>query len=428
MAARKSKLWKVNKEYKKEDKITEANFASFIIQMKEEDINYDFIMNTFGEFKGKCLAHTYDLIEIPPHTFYYVNEKDKEVNNSNTFTTTIGLYMFNLILSKMGFSKFFDGYYQDSLNKGNANDLEQVLAYALIEDKITTEQLKKWEDYMEWFMPFEDILFPAHSEKLMSCTKVINKKKNELIKKYQKEIDAGDIVIAEKIEKELLAFAKEYLKDDPCMDTILAGAGGSFENNFKNMYVMKGAIRNPDPNAKKKYDIITSSYLDGIEAKDYPIIAGSGAEGAYSRGKKTEIGGYWEKLYILAFQHIKLDPKGSDCHTDKYITVTFDKKNIKNYMYSYMIKSNGSLELLDYSNYKNYIGKTVKLRFSSMCKSKTGICNMCAGELLYLNSANLGMVLSQIPDVLKNVTMSAMHNSTILTVQIDPEQAFFPFK
>ena len=293
LAGRKSKLWKVDKEYNAGDKITSSNFASFIIKMKEKDINYDFIMSTFGDFNGKSLAHTFDLIEIPPRTFSYINEKGKEVSNNNTFTTTIGIYIFNLILSELGFSRFFDGYYQNSLDKSNAKKLEQVLTFALIESKITTEQIKRWEDYMEWFMPFEGVLSPSHTEKMIGCTKAINKKKDELLKKYAKEIEVGDIVIAEKIEKELLDFAKEYLKDDPAMDTILSGAGGSFGNNFKNMYVMKGAIKNPDPNAKRKYDIVTSSYLDGIKADEYSIIAGSGAQGAYSRGKKTETGGYW---------------------------------------------------------------------------------------------------------------------------------------
>ena len=82
----------------------------------------------------------------------YWNDKDKEVSNSNTFTTTIGIYIFNLILSEMGFSKFFDGYYQDSLDMGNASDLEQVLTYALIDSDISVEQMKKWEDYMEFVL------------------------------------------------------------------------------------------------------------------------------------------------------------------------------------------------------------------------------------------------------------------------------------
>lgn len=436
--ARTSKTWKSKGiEVKKDDKITSNNLADYIIQMTDKDINYDFIMNTFGNFGGKSLCNPYDLLEVPAHTFKYVDESVgfpnwDETNklikyNKQPFVTTIGIYLFNLFLAGFGFSKLFNGYLNETIDKKKMGSIEQTLSYAFIEDDITVEQLKQWENTMQWFMPFEDILSPNHTEKLITCTKAVNKKKEELLKKYAAEIEAGDIKVVENIEKELLNFAKSYIGDDPAIDTILSGAGGSFGNNFKNMFVMKGAVRNPDPNAKKKFNIVTGNYLDGIPADEYAIIAGSGAAGAYSRANKTETGGYREKLFVSAYQHIQLDPKGSDCGTTHYIEVDFDEKNIKDYMYSYAIVGN-SLELITSKNYKKFIGKKTKLRFSSLCKSKTGICNMCAGELLYAGAANIGMVMAQIPSTLKLRCMKGFHDSTIKTITIDPMKAFFPFQ
>lgn len=425
---RKSKLWTPKGiDIKKDDEITSSNLADFIINITREDITYDFIMNTFGAFAGKSLANSYDLIKIPVGKFSFINSKEKTVSNKNEFITTIGIYIFNVLLSSFNFSKFFDGYINKPIDKKQYGKISQTLSYALIEDDISVENMKQWENTMQWIMPFEDILSPNHTEKLITCTKAINKKKEELLKKHKEEIDAGNIAVVEAIEKELLAFAKEYLGDDPAMDTILSGAGGSFNNNFKNMFVMKGAIRNPDPNAKKKYDIVTSNYLDGISADEYSIIAGSGASGAYSRGKKTETGGYWEKLFVSAFQHIKLDPKGSDCGTSRYIVVDLNEKNIKDYMYCYAIKSNGELELIDSKTCKNYIGKKTKLRFSSMCESKTGICNKCAGDLLYIGAENIGMTMAQIPSTMKLKCMKGFHDSTVKTTPFDAMKAFYPF-
>lgn len=433
-----SKTWKPKGiEIKKDDKINSSNLADYIIHMTDKDINYDFIMNLFGHFEGKSLCNPYDILEVPAKTFKIYNnslgfpnwEDDKNIKyNKEPFVTTIGIYLFNLFLSGFGFSILFDGYINYTIDKKKMGGIEQVLSYALIEDDITIEQLKQWENTMQWFMPFEDILSPNHTEKLITCTKVINKKKEELLKKYRAEVEAGDIKVIEIIENELLNYAKEYLGDDPAIDTILSGAGGSFGNNFKNMFVMKGAIRNPDPNAKKKYNVVTSNYLDGVTAEEYPIIAGSGAAGAYSRGNKTETGGYREKLFVSAYQHIKLDPKGSDCGTTHYIEVDFNEKNIKDYMYSYAIIEGGKLELITSKNYKKFIGKKTKLRFSSLCKSKTGICNMCAGELLYIGAANIGMVMAQIPSTLKLRCMKGFHDSTIKTTTIDPMKAFYPFQ
>lgn len=415
-------------EVKKDDEITSSNLADYIMNISKEEITYDFMMSTFGSFEGSSKAHVYDLIKVPIGKFSFVNSTSKTVSNKNEFTTTIGIFLFNILLSSFNFSKFFDGYINKSIDKKQYGKIGKRLSYALIEDEITVEDLKQWENTMQWLMPFEDVLSPNHTEKLISCTKVLNKKKDELIKKYQKEIDAGDIAVVEQIEKELLAYAKEYLGDDPAMDTILSGAGGVFNNNFKNMFVMKGAIRNPDPNAKKKYDIVTSNYIDGISADEYSIIAGSGASGAYSRGKKTETGGYWEKLFVSAYQHIQLDAKGSDCGTSRHIVVDLNENNIGDYMYCYAIKSNGDLELINSKTSKNYIGKRTKIRFSSMCESKTGICNKCAGELLYVGAENIGMTMAQIPSTLKLKCMKGFHDSTIKTTQFDAMKAFFPFE
>lgn len=434
--SRESKLWKskgitITKEMIESGAPTEENLPDVLLNINKDQITYRFIMNTFGEFNGKCLARPYDLIEVPAKKFSYYTTRDKKVykSNSNTFTTTLGLLIFNIFLRDFNFSRFFDGYFQQTIDSGVCGDIEQTLSYALIEDQITTDDLMHWEDTIEWMMPFETVLSPNHTEKMISCTKAINKKKKELLKKYEKEIEAGDSVIAETIEKELLDFAREYLGDDASVDILDSGAVGDFKNNFKNMYVMKGAVQDPDPNAKQRYHIVTGNYMDGIPAKEYSTVAGAGVHGAYSRGKKTENGGYLEKLFISAYQTMKLDPAGSDCGTKKHITVFLTPKNIKEYMYNYMIKPNGELELLDSTNKDKYVGKVVNFRFSSMCESKTGICNKCAGELFYkLGEKYIGISLAQIPDTMKLRSMKGFHNSTVQNQKMDVYSAFFPWE
>lgn len=436
MASRKSKLWQLagQQEISKSDiesaNITKDNLVSYVFKVNKDQIIYNSIMNIFGEFGGKSLACPYDLLEVPPGTFTYYTDKEKTKKKSNTnkFTTTIGIYLFNVYLRDFNFSRLFDGYLNKTINKKVYGSIEQTLSFALLEDEIDTQSLKEFEDTIQWFMPFETVLSPNHTEKMIVCTKAINKKKEELIKKYKKELESGDPVIAEKVEQELLKYAAEIMGDDPSMDTIYSGAGGDWDNNFKNMFVMKGAISDPDPNAKQKYRIVTGNYIDGIPVDEYSIVAGAGVQGAYARGKKTEVGGYYEKLFVAAFQHIKLDPKGSDCGTKGYIIVRLTDKNIKDYIYSYIINNNGTLTLIDSKNMKSFIGKTVKLRFSSMCISKTGICNKCAGELFYLLGDNrVGINLAQIPDTLKLRSMKGFHNSIIQTKKIDVMKAFFPW-
>lgn len=436
MAERTSKLWRsrglnITREIIESGKPTAENLVDVLLAINKDDINYQFMMNIFGNFNGKNLCNPYDLLEVPKGKFFYYTRQDKSgrKENKNNFTTTVGIFIFNIFLRDFNFLRLFNGYYQDTISDKNYGKIEKVLSYALIEDEITTQDLKEFEDTLQWLMPFETILSPNHTEKMVTSSKVIDKKKQELLKKYEKELKAGDPVIAEKIEKELLAFAKEYLGDDPSVDTLDSGALGDWGNNFKNMFIMKGAMRNPDPDAKQKYNIVTGNYIDGIPAEEYSTIAGGATQGAYSRGKKTENGGYYEKLFIAAYNHLILDPPGSDCGTKNHIRVFLTDKNIDDYMYCYAINSNGSLELIDSKSRSKFLNKYVNLRFASMCESKTGICNKCAGELFYkIDNPRVGLVLSSIPDTMKLRSMKGFHDSTIHTVPFDAMKAFYPFE
>ena len=188
---------------------------------------------------------------------------------------------------------------------------------------------------------------------------------------------------------------------------------------------MKGAIRNPDPNVTQEYNIATSSFVDGISADEYSLLANSLAGGPYARAKKTELGGYWEKLIESAYNTVRIDEPGSDCGSDKYIEVLLTEKNQDMFMYSYMVKSNGKLEELTMENVDKYLNKKIKFRYSGFCKSKTGICHHCAGNFFYRRgNRNIGLAVAQIPTVLKLKSMKLFHNSTVNTSKIDAMKAF----
>ena len=254
----------------------------------------------------------------------------------------------------------------------------------------------------------------------------IKTKKNELLKKYAKELadPEQNMHAADKIEKELLDYSKEILKNDPSMNMYDSGAKGSFGNNFKNIFVMKGAIKDPDP--AKGYDVVTSNLIDGMSREDYASVCKALANGPYSRAKKTQIGGYWEKLFLSAFQHLTLAPKGSDCHTHRTITININKDTIGLVMYNYIVNPNGTLEELTSQNKDKFMGKTVKMRFSSLCERNDGkICNICAGNMFYrAGYENIGTATPQIASKIKNIALKAFHDSTVKLHTIDVAKAF----
>lgn len=392
----------------------------FIVNIKEEDITMSLIMKMFGEFDNKIRFHPYDEILIPPNSY------GKTKKNKNSFYTTVGLFIFNRYFIEKDLSHLFkNGYINQPIDSSMFKKINEKLSYALAEDDITLDQFKTYLMKTQQMMPYVSILSPNFTDTMLTCTEVINKKKEELLIKYEKDIDAGNENVIPIIEKELIEYAKDYLKDDPSIDIFLSGAKGSWGNNFKNLFIMKGIVKNSDPNAIPKYRLVSSNLMDGVSPEEYVIVADSLVEGPYRRAKKTEIGGEYEKLLLYGLQHVILDPEGSDCGTKKYITVHFNEhKDVKKWIYSYVIEGNKLVEITS-KNMDSFIGKTVKIRYAGLCESKTGICNKCMGNLEYRRgSKNVGIESTIIASVMKNISMKSFHNSQQTFTKMDLNKVF----
>lgn len=385
----------------------------YFLNLTNEDCErLSVFMECFGEFNGKVRYRPYDILTVPPNTYH---------GNKNTFTTTLGLWFFNHVC--IDGAGLFDelGYINIAISKRVYKDITKKLSYAMLEDRVTTDQYKRFIMGLQKFMPYSTIICPTTSEEMLLISKKLEPVKKELLEHYKKEIDAGDALVMNKIELELLEYAHELLKDEPAMDNIESGAGADWGNNFKNMYVIKGAQKDPDPT--KGYNLITSCYMEGSSKEDYPKLANSLAAGPYSRARKTADGGYLEKLFLSAFQHVTLGERGSDCKTKRTITIKLDSTYLPLMMYSYIVEGN-RLVRLDSTNMEKYTNKTVKMRFSSLCEHEH-ICNKCAGDLYYLlDVKNIGTATPQLASCIKNISMKAFHDSTEKYTVMNAMEAF----
>ena len=398
--------------------ITNKDDIEYVISLDDSNITQSVVMELFGEFNGVRKFNPYDTIEIPKDS--YGPDGDK---NIESFITTIGTWIFNRFFIEPELFNVFH-YIDEEVTQDTYNNINKYISYALMEDMIDLDNYKIYTNKCQYWQQFSSILAPAYSDKMLCCSSAISKKRDELLKtdKYKDLVASGDEVLAAELEKELLNYALEYLKDDPGMDMYLSGARGSLGNNFKNMFVMRGAIKDPDP--LKGYNIVTDNYADGISKDNYALMASALINGPYSRGKKTQEGGYWEKLFIAAYQHIYLDEPGTDCGTKKHITVDLDKSNIQGFMYSYIIESDGSLIELNSQNMDKYINKRVKFRFAALCENEHP-CNACAGNSYYkLNIKRIGATAPQVPSIIKNISMQSFHNTVVQIAEMDIEKAF----
>lgn len=371
------------------------------------------IMDWFGDFGDGPRFNPYDTINIPKG-LYGINKKNK-----NEFKTTVGLWVFN----KSFIEPFSDilGYINKTIDDGEYNSINNKLSYALLENKITVRQLKDFIMQSQIIMNCTSALCPSHTIDMMLLTTKVEKKKKQLEKQYADQLKNKDLNTIKTIEDDLIDYAKEELKDSESVDMYNSGARSNWGNNFKNMYLIKGAIKLTDGS----YDYIGSSYMSGLKPEEFAKNNDAAIGGPYSRSQKTSSGGYKEKLFTRATQHIKVLPQGSDCGTKHYITVTLTKNNIKNWMYSFYINSNGNPVEITSNNADKLIGKTVKMRFSSLCKAKNGICECCAGTLFRRAGIdNAGLSTMVMMSSVKNRSMKAFHDSSLSLVEIDPYKAF----
>lgn len=426
LSNRKGGLTMPNKRVAKN--ITNKEDIDFIIGLTEDYLlTTTNVMEMFADFTGddKPRFHPYDIIRIPAGAY----QLTKESRNKKPFDTTVGIWVFNKVFIEPDMNHLF-GYINKEVDKDVVGMIEREIGYAIMEDDFDVEALSRYIMKTQFYMKFVSVLAPGFTEDLLLANKGIEKKKMELIKKYQKELIAGDAEVMDKIEKELIAYSKEMLVDDPSSDIFNSGASADWKNNFKNMFISRGAAKDPDPN--KGYNLILSSYMDGIKKEEYAALANTLAAGPYARSQKTAIGGYWEKLFLAATQHVILGEPGSDCGTNRTITVTLTKSILNDMMYSYIVEGNRLIELTR-KNRDKYAGKTVKMRYSSLCEGKKCLCNKCGGNMSYRLHTdsnnekairNIGCAVPQLAAKTKLINMKGFHESLVTFTEMDPMKAF----
>lgn len=394
--------------------ITNPKDIEYILSLTEDEAAAkNTIMDLFADFGDGPRFNTYDIIEIPKGSY------GKTKKNKNQFTTTVGLYIFN----KGCIEDMSDvlGYINEPITADKYDEINELVSYAKLEDKITIQQLKDFIIQSQIYMSCTSALSPSHTMVLLLISDKIEARKKQLLKdKYGEAIKKKDIKAMDALDKELLDYAKELLKDDPSVDMFNSGARSSWGNNFKNMYVSRGTVKLTDGS----FDMVTSSYISGLSKEDLVKANDAAVGGPYSRAVKTKEGGYTEKKILYGLQHVKVLPKGSDCGTNRTMDVTLTKKNIKNWMYSFVKQGSNLIEITSDTKDK-FIGKTVKMRYFSLCESKNGICEKCAGTLFNrLGISNVGLASDIFGSRLKNTSMKQFHNTTVKFSNLDIDEAF----
>lgn len=204
------------------------------------------------------------------------------VKNGKKYTTTVGRYIFNkVIFYKLWDNKHFP-YYDVVMFKDTLEDVYKDIRQLVIENKAQSEDLFEAISQSTEFGLRYSTLYNAGLtiSMMLPDAKFDEFRQKELDKVKQRVIETGDIALLQEAEQKIIAFAKDYYKDDDMMEMFQSKVKASFENEFKNLNITMGAL----PTLDGKPTFVFDSLADGISPKYLPELVQTGAGGALSRG------------------------------------------------------------------------------------------------------------------------------------------------
>lgn len=380
-----------------------------LLDVDVNSINKTFVEEMFAAHHDKATNtfkqanyNTTDKITLTNKEYKWVNGKVE---------TTLGKLLFNrYVLERTNIIEHM-GYWNLPINKKNLDKLTVVVNNMVIADVITTKDMGNFIDARDrlgfWCAAFLSV---AISPSLIRPMDNVDKRKAELFKQYSDDINSNNpvkqIMAVNAIEKELMGMVRENLKGDYGYD-LYASGDGNLDNNYKTINVMRGAVFNE---ISKKYDVVDSSLMGGINKHNIPAFANSVVAGAYPSAVGTAEAGYMAKiiLALLQSEHIDPDPN-SDCGTKVTIPFTINNGNKQYVIYRY-INENGKKVLTTLDNIDSFVGKTVQL-YSPQCCTNNAICGKCAGKVFHnLGVTQVGLLVTTITQKLLNLKLKSKHD------------------
>lgn len=402
-------FYALTKNPNEKDKTLPRNEVEKFLEMKPEDLTFEFLTSIFGN----TISNKIDINQSKYKPTDKMVLETKDYINKSKIETTLGRFVFTKIISEGCNATEILGYVNSSLDDDGFGKIEGLIATACREGLYKIDDMYNYIDTRDWLgLQLHSIITTSFTPGVTKIPPEVKKLKEELFKKYEKELQNGDYKIAEQIEQELIAKIKEVLKDDPGLDLYISKARGSIGNNMKNMLLMRGAVKNSNSG---KYTIVKSALNDGMEKSEIPMASDSIIQGAYPKAVGTADSGYLAKELLAGMQTEIIE--GDDCGTTKTVNIVLTKNLISHCTYR-NIKEGQNVKLLTPENINDYMGKEIHM-FSPMYCCGDKLCKKCVGR--YQNKF-IGLDASKIATTLTNLNMKKFHDNVIRTTSLNPKE------
>jgi len=293
-------------------------------------------------------------------------------HNGDPIETSVGRLIFNYVFSAEPYGDKIP-YINEHLR--GPSKIETAALRGILNNVITVDQGYRYISNAVFYGHFTELSVPTLSERTLTTSPEVVKRKAELQLQYAEAIKNKDAVAMARIEDELIALDKEWVKGDESASFFDAD-GKSYTVQRKKMLLTGGMIE--DFGSPGQYSFMSNSLEEGWTVADIPMLANEIRKGSYGRAMETADGGEIAKFLLRIFQEVTIVE--DDCGTQRTKPI-FITKLLKDDYVDRTILVDGQPLVLTPENIDSYVGKLVYMRSPQTCATLTGFCGVCMGEV-----------------------------------------------
>lgn len=279
-----------------------------------------------------------------------------------------------------------------------------------IAEALYIDEFKLFNDGVRHLEGLSQLCVPSASEKTMTVSPEVIKRRDELFKEHAHELD--DPLVQAKIDKELIAMEKAWIKGDPAERFYIKGK--SYDVVRKRLFLYQGQENGFGKTGKT----ITTSLTEGWDIKNLPAMANALRNGSYSRGFLTALGGVEAKGNYRIFQNTVVAEE--DCGSKMGMRILLTPETAKHFISSSVIEKNGSVTELTTDNVGKYIGHPIVVRSVAYCKTPNqNICAVCVGKKIATTPNAISTYASDLGSLFVSLMLAAMHGVALKTAKVD---------